>query len=87
MSTALDGAEGARTPCPSCENPFSIDLNQAVSEDSAADDSTLVVSSPRNRKKGDEADYEVGPSLKDLPHVNSGSILKRIVSTTCGIIK
>jgi len=58
------------TPCPSCRNPFSIDLNQANSD--VLDDSTLEV---KNR----ESASSVGmPSLKELPHVATGSILRRI---------
>jgi len=58
------------TPCPSCRDPFSIDLNQANSD--VLDDSTLEV------KNRDSASSVGMPSLKELPHVATGSILRRI---------
>lgn len=69
MTTLTD----ASTPCPSCRAPFSIDLNQAQSE--VVDDNTLSV----DRPKVDCGASSVGmPSLKDLNHVATGSILRRI---------
>ena len=73
MTPALDGAEDGGTPCPSCRAPFSIDLNQA--EAAIVDDSTLDVA-PSGRQSS--ASNDTGPSLKELLHVNSGSILRRI---------
>jgi DNA repair protein RAD16 len=57
------------TPCPSCQAPFTIDLNQAASEEKV-DDGTLSV--PSRSSSGDI------PSLKELSHVSTGSILRRI---------
>lgn len=65
----LEGAGGERTPCPSCESPFSVDLNQASSD--SIDDGTLDVASGTTASAG-------VPSLKELSHVPSGSILRRI---------
>ncbi len=49
------------TPCPSCRNPFTIDLTQVQNID---EDTT---------SKGDEKISKVGlPSLLDLPHVTTG---------------
>ena len=72
METALDGDNDANTPCPSCRDPFSIDLNQAASD--VVDDSTLTL--PTSKTSGPADDQ--GPSLRELPHVNSSSILRRI---------
>lgn len=69
----LTGAGSANTPCPSCRDPFSIDLNQASSEN-AADDGTLVLSAG----KSSSPEGYVQPSLKELSHVPTGSILRRI---------
>ena len=62
----LSSANGDSTPCPSCRSPFSIDLSQESVD--VVDDGTLVV---------DKAD-KAGPSLKELTHVPTGSILRRI---------
>jgi DNA repair protein RAD16 len=67
MSSLLHGSDDANTPCPSCQQPFSINLNQAST--SIVDDETLVAS--RGSSDG-------MPSLKELPHVSTGSILRRI---------
>lgn len=67
----LEGAGGERTPCPSCEAPFSVDLNQASSD--SIDDGTLDVA-----PTAAAASAASVPSLKELPHVPSGSILRRI---------
>lgn len=67
----IQGAGGESTICPSCENPFSVDLNQASCD--SLDDGTLdIVSSSSSGP-----DSRV-PSLKELSHVPSGSILRRI---------
>lgn len=71
----LTGAGGGSTPCPSCNAPFTIDLNQASAE-VAADDSTLAV--PVTDKFSTDAANSFLPSLKELPHVATGSILRRI---------
>jgi len=64
---------GANTPCPSCRSPFSIDLNQARSD--VVDDNTLSIS----RGESASSASTIGmPSLKELPHVATGSILRRI---------
>lgn len=67
----LTGAGGGSTPCPSCGAPFSIDLNQA-SQESAVDDATLMIPSVAEKSTG------AAPSLKELPHVSTHSILRRI---------
>ena len=69
---SVGGAEN--TPCPSCRNPFSIDLNQASSD--TFDDGTLTIedsASPNTTSSSAGV-----PSLKELSHVSSGSILRRI---------
>jgi DNA repair protein RAD16 len=78
----LEGAGGERTPCPSCQAPFSVDLNQ-VSIDSI-DNGTLKITSGACPSSG------YVPSLKELKHVPSGSILRRInlaEFATCKSIK
>jgi len=77
----VDTAGEGGTPCPSCRSPFSIDLNQADAV--AVDDGALDVSSSGRRSSSSpsnarDVSADVGPSLKELPHVNSGSILRRI---------
>lgn len=72
MIEYLGGVGGENTPCPSCRAPFTIDLNQESSADTV-DDGTLAVPSSENSA------YAAGmPSLKELPHVMTGSILRRI---------
>lgn len=71
MSSTINLPGAENTPCPSCRDPFSIDLNQVSSV--VVDDSTLSVES----RKGNAASAEM-PSLKELPHVATGSILRRI---------
>lgn len=67
----IQGAGGESTLCPSCQNPFSVDLNQASADN--IDDGTLdIVPSASSG-----ASLHV-PSLKELSHVPSGSILRRI---------
>lgn len=67
----LEGAGGERTPCPSCSSPFSVDLNQASID--SVDDSTLNIPTMPSSTKGSPM-----PSLKEISHVPSGSILRRI---------
>jgi DNA repair protein RAD16 len=69
----LTGAGEGTTPCPSCQAPFSIDLNQATIDDTI-DDGNLVVPSSEiatTSKAG-------MPSLKEMSNVATGSILRRI---------
>jgi len=66
------GAGTNGTPCPSCQAPFSIDLSQAPAQD-ICDDASLSVGNKKTQVS------RVGlPSLKELPHVATGSILRRI---------
>jgi len=71
----LTGAVGENTPCPSCEAPFTIDLNQASCDDTV-DDATLTVTPGSSNANAE--DRTAMPSLKELPHVATGSILRRI---------
>ena len=66
----ISGAGGGdATPCPSCQAPFTIDLNQERAK-AVVDDGTLAVS---------RASSSSGvPSLKEMPHVATGSILRRM---------
>jgi len=70
MATSSTMAAESNITCPSSQQAFSVDL-QARCE-VVEDDSTLTVS---GRKAGDSNDM---PSLKELPHVATGSILRRI---------
>jgi DNA repair protein RAD16 len=67
----LTGAVGDNTPCPSCESPFTIDLNQASTEDEAEADNPLALPTSAS-------DMTLMPSLKEMSHVSTGSILRRI---------
>lgn len=69
MSAAENISHG-NTQCPSCRRPFSIDLNQ--SSVNVVDDGTLTIA------RGTKDDSFSIPSLKELPHVATGSILRRI---------
>jgi len=69
----LTGSVGDNTPCPSCSAPFTIDLNQASSGADVVDDEVLDVPSALPALEA-----YTGPSLKSLPHVATGSILRRI---------
>jgi hypothetical protein len=65
----------SNTPCPSCHQaPFSIDLNQASVEDTV-DDGTLMMA-PADKSNGTGS--SAMPLLKELTHVATGSILRRI---------
>jgi len=57
------GGAGEDTSCPSCKAPFSIDLNQK---------GTTVTPTKAERRVSNL------PSLKNMPHVMTGSILRRI---------
>jgi DNA repair protein RAD16 len=69
----ISGSGGGRTPCPSCNLPFTVDLSQANVEDTV-DDGVLVV--PSCGITG--ASSAAMPSLKEMQHVATGSILRRI---------
>jgi len=73
MATSTGLANGdAGLSCPSCRAAFSIDLE--VGADVEDDSSLQVVSAAKA-----SSSYSVGmPSLKELPHVATGSILRRI---------
>jgi DNA repair protein RAD16 len=62
--------QDTNTRCPSCRNPFSIDLSQECQH--IVDDATLTISSSSGSDKSGM------PSLKEMSHVASGSILRRI---------
>lgn len=70
MSAALEGTQQNGTRCPSCRAPFTVDLNQATTD--VVDDGTL------NLSMGTGSATEGMPSLKEMTHVSSGSILRRI---------
>lgn len=65
---------GENTPCPSCRNPFTIDLNQASKD--TVDDGTLAL--PDSRSESLSSSNAGVPSLKEISHVATGSILRRI---------
>jgi DNA repair protein RAD16 len=71
----ISGAGGEEsTPCPSCSAPLTIDLNQE-SSNITVDDGSITVPAGRGTKRGSRSDV---PSLKNFPHVATGSILRRI---------
>jgi DNA repair protein RAD16 len=72
----LTGAGGENTPCPSCQAPFTIDLNQEGAEDTV-DDGTLTIA-PADKSNSTGTSSSAMPSLKELSHVATGSILRRI---------
>lgn len=59
----IAGGGGENTPCPSCREPFTIDLNQKSVE---------INETARSVRS------EKDPVLKDLPHVATSSILRRV---------
>jgi len=65
VSEYIESSGADRTPCPSCERPFSIDLNQQPAAN-VQDDNDMVI------------DSSTVPTLKSLSHVQTGSILRRI---------
>ena len=69
MTPALENLQ-EDTRCPCCRAPFSVDLNQDSSD--VVDDSTLTVA------EGTGSVTAGMPSLKEMTHVSSGSILRRI---------
>lgn len=58
----LTGVGSSSTPCPRCREPFTVDLNQAA-----------IDVAPEAK-----AATEAMPLLKDMPHVQSNSILRRL---------
>lgn len=64
----INSAGGESTLCPSCNAPFSIDLNKKA-RDIVADNENLAFTS---------IDSSTVPTLKSLSHVQTGSILRRI---------
>lgn len=73
MSATIEGMDQqGGTRCPSCRAPFTVDLSQESKD--LVDDSTLQVS---GNQRGDNPSAGM-PSLKEMTHVSSGSILRRI---------
>lgn len=70
MSPSLENMSSEGLRCPSCRDPFSIDVNQTSSD--VVDDSMLTVTEESGSATA------AMPSLKEMPHVSSGSILRRI---------
>ena len=70
---SLENSETDTTRCPSCRAPFSIDLQQDSEE--IEDDGILTVPQAKNEVG---SSLEGMPSLKEMSHVASGSILRRI---------
>lgn len=71
MSGGTSLADSDSLSCPSCRGAFSIDLETSADvEDDSALDTTM------HAKK--QSGTEFMPSLKELPHVATGSILRRI---------
>jgi DNA repair protein RAD16 len=64
---SLENMQDDGIRCTSCRNPLSIDLNQVQQQ--VVDDSTLTVASDVKARD---------PSLREMSHVASGSILRRL---------
>lgn len=74
----LTGAGVAEnTICPSCKAPFTIDLNQESCED-VVDDGDLQMTIPDNEDSIARGKDEKVPTIKEMSHVASSSILRRI---------
>ena len=73
MSPTLEDSDRDTTRCPSCRAPFSIDLQQASAE--IEDDGTLSL--PQSTREVGSPKENM-PSLKEMTHVASGSILRRV---------
>jgi len=69
MTTSAGLVNGNGVPCPSCSRPFSIDLNRTEEE---------IPTGGTPRKTSPVVSSVGMPSLKELPHVATGSILRRI---------
>jgi DNA repair protein RAD16 len=76
LQSSTSGSES--TPCPSCREWLSIDLSQS-SQDAPVDDGVLKLPRSNSNNSGND-DGIVGsvPSLRELSHVPTGSILRRI---------
>jgi len=72
MATSNSMAASASLSCPSCRGAFSIDLQASADIE---DDAALAISSTPKESIGSSLGM---PSLKELPHVATGSILRRI---------
>jgi DNA repair protein RAD16 len=72
MSGTTSLANSDSLSCPSCRGDFSIDLETSAEVE---DDSVLAIGTPTRLTKHGR---EFMPSLKELPHVATGSILRRI---------
>jgi len=72
MATSNSMAASASLSCPSCRGAFSIDLQASADIE---DDAALAISSSSKESIGSSLGM---PSLKELPHVATGSILRRI---------
>lgn len=68
-------AAAGNLTCPSCRAAFSIDLE---AQQDIEDDTTLNLDYGAKKKVGVGSDDVGMPSLKELPHVATGSILRRI---------
>jgi len=68
-------AAAGNMTCPSCRAAFSIDLE---AQQDIEDDTTLKLDYGARKKVGVGSDDVGMPSLKELPHVATGSILRRI---------
>lgn len=73
MSPALENVQREGTRCPSCRAPLTVDLNQASAD--VVDDGTLTIS---GADRSSDDPRMAMPSLKEMTHVSSGSILRRI---------
>jgi len=67
---------GSGTPCPTCRQPFTIDLNQVHQDLEDVEEKTSEKS--EDTKHFPEEGNCFAPSLRSLKHVSSNSILKRI---------
>ncbi|KAL3815259.1 hypothetical protein ACHAXA_002795, partial [Cyclostephanos tholiformis] len=72
MATSNSIAASSSLSCPSCRGAFSIDLQECADIE---DDSSLNVSLAQKTTIDTDC---IGPSLKELQHVATGSILRRI---------
>lgn len=72
MATSNSMAESASLSCPSCRAAFSIDLQASADIE---DDASLNVAAGAKMSSGSDVAM---PSLKELQHVATGSILRRI---------
>ena len=72
MATTTSLAASENIPCPSCQEAFSIDLQARADLE---DDCSLTLAPVARQNDGSGANM---PSLKELKHVATGSILRRI---------